>query len=774
MTRLRQEERGGILMLSAILIPVFIVMTAMIVDVGQWYTHKRQLQNRADSAAFAAGIEYGKNWKACVQNGDAALKASTAREIANKARQFAADPEASDYAPDPLPGTLYNSGIATQSKLDVVINSTTYDDDTDQSDDGDGSAATSFGSPCFKHSGDPISPGGGHWTDVRVKENDLPSILGSIGLPLSRNVARARIEVRPALSGHRFLPLAVPDNVIMKVQVRYYDECRNTLLATRDLAQLSSADSSAYSLQGGGSLWALPNPAQPTVGDTSQSFPLTVPSVGGCGQDYLPVGVEVRIASQPNVDLNQSCAALQSARYADCFRRLSQFRVYNDGGPNEPRLTVTKVLGGCGAPGDGYFSTMSTGVNACDYDVSAEVWWGNRAAGNLDVPANFTVSADGQNLPMVSWGGSSGPSIYASSGGVISGAAGANVVDVTLNWRDTNTSHSWGGSNCRNGNNNPCVWNSTEAAHRTFFGTSANAGAVALVRTSMEGFVAGLPGAPLENVATGGATGDPPSPINVYPTIGIRSTLKTGTYTILRTEDSQGSQLLQCDPAVSQGQEFTNFLNGCNPWYAKNSFTDPNWWNSTTQQCPNPGLWFGSGTMPAPYGANSAANPWRCVPLAPGSSNGQTGNWMSVATENCDRIGTNQCQDIVCNYDGNYDGKPGDPNGWVQLGGDSSYPRVVSLFIIPYQSLKGVTGAGETAPVLGFASFYVMNWEGANNQKSDQCPDTTWNGVTVPALEKGTVSGTFVETVNFEPGPVDPNAICEEGQLIPCRVTLVR
>ena len=127
-------------------------------------------------------------------------------------------------------------------------------------------------------------------------------------------------------------------------------------------------------------------------------------------------------------------------------------------------------------------------------------------------------------------------------------------------------------------------------------------------------------GAPLENVATGGATGDPPSPINVYPTIGIRSTLKTGTYTILRTEDSQGSQLLQCDPAVSQGQEFTNFLNGCNPWYAKNSFTDPNWWNSTTQQCPNPGLWFGSGTMPAPYGANSAANPWRAKMAAAASA----------------------------------------------------------------------------------------------------------------------------------------------------------
>ena len=52
MSRLRREERGGILVLSAILIPVFIVLTAMVVDVGQWYTHKRQLQNRADAAAL--------------------------------------------------------------------------------------------------------------------------------------------------------------------------------------------------------------------------------------------------------------------------------------------------------------------------------------------------------------------------------------------------------------------------------------------------------------------------------------------------------------------------------------------------------------------------------------------------------------------------------------------------------------------------------------------------------------------------------------------------
>ena len=61
-----------------------------------------------------------------------------------------------------------------------------------------------------------------------MKENDLPSLFGAIGVPLSRNVARARVEIRPALSGNKFLPLAIPNNVIDKVQVRYYDECRQS------------------------------------------------------------------------------------------------------------------------------------------------------------------------------------------------------------------------------------------------------------------------------------------------------------------------------------------------------------------------------------------------------------------------------------------------------------------------------------------------------------------------------------------------------------------
>ena len=296
--------------MSAVMIPVFLLLTALVMDVGNWYTHKRQLQGRADAGALAAGVEYAKNWKACVQTADPLLRASTAVEIADAAREYAGDPEASDYAGAILPATLRNTEIANQANLDVVINSSdpNYTDDTDYTDGGGSSA---LGNPCALHrTGDDIAPG--HWTDVRVKERDLPSLVGTIGLPLARNGARARVEVRPAISGTRFLPLAVPNNVITKVQVRYYDHCTSpaTLLATRNLAPLPVANQGGFAALGGGTLWGLPSGSDPNVGDPNQSFSLTLPSYGGCGQAYLPVGVEVRIASRNEIDLDaNSCAS---------------------------------------------------------------------------------------------------------------------------------------------------------------------------------------------------------------------------------------------------------------------------------------------------------------------------------------------------------------------------------------------------------------------------------------------------------------------------------
>ena len=61
-----QEERGSVFVLSAFLIPiVFLVLFALVVDTGIWFTHKRQLQNRADAARSRPESSTRGNWSAC-------------------------------------------------------------------------------------------------------------------------------------------------------------------------------------------------------------------------------------------------------------------------------------------------------------------------------------------------------------------------------------------------------------------------------------------------------------------------------------------------------------------------------------------------------------------------------------------------------------------------------------------------------------------------------------------------------------------------------------
>lgn len=807
------NQRGGVMVLSAVMIPVFLLLTAVVIDVGNWFTHDRQLQNRADAAALAAGIEYAKSWKECVYEGGdptkLALKLQTGQQIANAARQYAADPEDADYALlDPSgvkPASLYNDQIARQDAnqannfLDVVVNSASndYTDDTDYTDDYDGNAATRAGNPCFKHPTDPEGLSApGHWTDVKVTERDTAALWEPFSPDLH---ARARIEIRPAISGHKFLPLAIPDNVITKVQMRYYDECRDpghtgTPLATLDLKPLPAADQVPYAAIGGGSLWALPNVADPQVGDKTRPFDLPVQpydpvDCGPTGLQYRPIGVQVRLASIDSVDINGSCATLVTSPFADCFSRLSQIRVYETGSAEvEPRTTNFVVTGGCGSPGDAYFGTIpvTASPQECRFGASAEVDWGSRDDGNKNVSANFSVRVNGVNLNPPSATQPSG--VWTTAGTPLIANPGPNPVTVELDWADNNPTHFWNGA-CRNGGANPCRWNGpAELAHQAFAGTRVFSGSVELVRSSVSPFVSGLPGSPFDNSPGGAAACPYASPCQVYPTVGIKSVLKTGTLVTLRLDDPQANQTLRCDPNYAQGQEFAAFRYGCNPWYGRNlqmidnvDAGTPDWWNTTTKRCPPRSQFFSYSNLGNGFGVNSSVNPWRCVPTAPGLSPPVIGEGLSVATKNCSNINNNSCQQTSCLVEGNYDGDDGaSVPPWLTKS-DSAYPRVVKLFIIPYQSLKGAGGGDpeETVPILGFAAFYVMNWTGSNNQNSDPCPDSTWGedpGSDIPLANppRGSATGVFVETVEYETGPVDPNATCVVGQLIPCRPSFVR
>jgi hypothetical protein len=54
-----RDERGAVMVLVAVTLPVIFLFVAFGTEIGHWYDYSRNLQNRADAAALAAGDAYG-------------------------------------------------------------------------------------------------------------------------------------------------------------------------------------------------------------------------------------------------------------------------------------------------------------------------------------------------------------------------------------------------------------------------------------------------------------------------------------------------------------------------------------------------------------------------------------------------------------------------------------------------------------------------------------------------------------------------------------------
>ena len=186
LARRTRGERGQVVVLAALMIPVFLLLGALVVDAGNWYAHKRSLQNRADAGALAAGLEYIKNnnLRNCVS-----APGTTGTTISNVAKAYAGTSDTSV-------GTTYNKNVNNQSNVTVAVNATnpTALDWTDG------------GSPCADHSADAWSSAG-LWTDVKVREGNVGTLFGSFGISLPQIAAQARVKVEPIIGvGSNGLP----------------------------------------------------------------------------------------------------------------------------------------------------------------------------------------------------------------------------------------------------------------------------------------------------------------------------------------------------------------------------------------------------------------------------------------------------------------------------------------------------------------------------------------------------------------------------------------
>ena len=169
------RERGGVLVMVAVFLPVLLMVTSFVIDVSNWWEHKRHLQVQADAAVLAGGANFVFPCTASVDS-----------SIYSEALRYAG-PSAGN------PGAPYNPqvGGTTSGNIHVTLNG--------------GAAPGTAGAPC-----------GTHWVDASITETNAPwfiKVADLVGLANPTIHAHARAEILKPDVGEGLLPIgyAEPD-----------------------------------------------------------------------------------------------------------------------------------------------------------------------------------------------------------------------------------------------------------------------------------------------------------------------------------------------------------------------------------------------------------------------------------------------------------------------------------------------------------------------------------------------------------------------------------
>ena len=200
----KRSERGQVVVLFALLVPVILAIGSIVMSAGNWYVLKRHLQTQVDAAALAGGAVF----TGCGQE-----SRPTNTKIAQEALEYAGDTQRS-AAP-------HNLQLEDAGDQRVVLNSAEY---WSQGEPTDGSTLDNTietpGTPCDTKS-----------LDVKATDNEAPLLWKWIPLFPSPK-ARAKVEILKVQSTNGVKPLGVPEVDPLWVGVVFVDENGNPNLAS--------------------------------------------------------------------------------------------------------------------------------------------------------------------------------------------------------------------------------------------------------------------------------------------------------------------------------------------------------------------------------------------------------------------------------------------------------------------------------------------------------------------------------------------------------------
>jgi Putative Flp pilus-assembly TadE/G-like len=516
------REEGGVLVMVAIVLPVMVVFVAFVIDVGNWFAHRRHLQTQADAAAFAGALEWGKCF------GDTAV-ANAAIDAA--ARRYAGSGDGS-----------YNQQLGGTSvdEIHFALNKTQHE--PQPGNPGPTDTTVDVREPCEAG-----------MVDVKMTETDLPVFIDVLPFDLVDYInthARVSIFQRERFSGG--LPFGVPDPNPKAGRVIFVDEAnldangKPTVLGSAPLVKQDDPEN-------GLAIWD--NSADP--------FELPVNS-GHIGVRVAFSGASSTTCGDPLVE----CYPVDPPDPNGLLHVRGYSTTANGAQPNQPVAESVQLTTGTGGCSDPYFVNSAS---SCGIGVSAQVDFGSFASCTELIsgvgPRLFARRA-GSNTdhPLTCQSVTGSTSVWTTSGFPIPVNPGEGPVNIELHWEETKGTV--GQATCSNRGNNPCK-GSFGPVQRTFSATDARTGLVRMAQL----WENGSPGAnSLELCPTAAPCHAVVARIGTDLNLENASSVDDPLVT-LRFGAGSGSQnqALDCDPAVSNFRD--EIALGCAPEYERNHGT---------------------------------------------------------------------------------------------------------------------------------------------------------------------------------------------------------
>jgi Putative Flp pilus-assembly TadE/G-like len=367
--RLIRDNRGAVIVMTAMFLPVALLFSGFVIDVANWYEHKRHLQTQADAAALAGAGSF----LACPNN----------EPILDKTEEYG--------------GATWNPQVGdTQGSVHMEVNSETYYDQPSGLSD-----PTVVEEP----------PCEAEMVDVKLTETDLPWWFDATQ-DIDYINAHARVEFQEVDTLSGVMPFGVPDVKPLSARVFFVDEDTGQTLESQALTRRIYASGIA--------VWDnLDAPVDVTLPDETKNIGVRVALSGTTSTNCLDPLVECYdLGSDDGILYARAWSPDPASPTAPQARHVGLTSSVQDG-CSDPYFTEAPAAGcnvgvvaqldlGGGLPAD-YTVTAAVGNRrrSLQYDPTNDVWVSNEliqidpAAGPVPIALNWRAGRDSGTFGMV-------------------------------------------------------------------------------------------------------------------------------------------------------------------------------------------------------------------------------------------------------------------------------------------------------------------------------------------------------------------------------------